>query len=139
MTAYCRLCRLRIDVPGPPVDLSRSADEWARDELVGLGLAALHHIAKDHAGQLAGLFASLASIEALLACFCLEAPQTGVNDPPHVSRFFFERDRLKAEVIAWLSQAEPVQISPVEVLPCAHGRRSSNPLAMPEGSDPVDS
>ncbi len=105
MNGYCKLCNLRIEGPRGPADLSQTADERARDEVVGLGLLTLHHLAKEHAGQLAGLFSTVASVEAVIACHCLA--------PAPVAAFLFEaeRERLKAEVVAWLNQAELVQLT----------------------------
>lgn len=110
MTGYCKFCYLRLDTPYMPPDPAQSDAERSRAALVGLGLVAIHHLAKEHARQLAGPFASLASIEALVACFCLSPNGTDLV-------FEQERDRLKGEIMAWLSQPELIQFKPAACNP----------------------
>lgn len=125
MTGYCRLCGLRIEGPAGPLDLSQTPEQRGRDELVGLGLLTLHHLSTEHLGQLAGVFSLIASLEALIACYCLKSDGIGppATEASAVVAFRLEavRERLKHEVVAWLAKSDPVEFSP------AVQRRSSNP------------
>lgn len=107
MRGYCPLCKQLLAAPLPP-DAPLAAGERARLQVLLAGQAGFAHLVRAHGEQGQRLFPVLAQIQSLMGV-AFFTPTTAES----AAELAAAVGELRADLLAWLGQADALAISPV--------------------------